>query len=126
MKRKAKGMLCALAMGMCVFGTALSVYADTVHFSITVPGDVISKRTLKADSEQKFYVTGTEFHQSGSMSCMSAKVKNPTIQSAYTTIRPEAPSSSAPYLSYADYDEYYYMSANSTINGYHACGRYTP
>lgn len=126
MKKKAKGILCALAMGTCVFGTALSAYADTVHFSITVPGDVISKRTLKADSEQKFYVTGTEFHQSGDMSCVSAKVKDPSIRSKYAIISSKDPASSARYESYADYNEYYYMSASSTINGYHACGRYTP
>ena len=126
MKKKVKGVLCALVMGVCVCGTVLSVAAQTVHFDITIPGDVISKRALKADSVQKFYVTGTEFHQSGWMSCVSTKLDDHSVQSYYTEISQSSPRSNADYRSYAEPNKYYFMSGSSNVNGFHACGNYTP
>lgn len=98
MRRKVKGMLCALAMWICVCGAALTVYADTVHFDITMPHDTVSKRTMKADSEQRFYVTGTSFHQNGVLNCESIKIDDDSIRSEVKGISKASPRANGAYL----------------------------
>lgn len=57
MKMNRKKWLCGVAACLCLTGSTVPVFADTVTFNITIPGDIISKRSVKADDEQKFYVT---------------------------------------------------------------------
>ena len=130
MKQRVKRMLCALAVGACVCGTTLPVFADRVHFDITVPGskpsDTVSKRTNKSDSEQNFYVTGTEFHKNGMLNCESIKVEDESVRSYVAGITPAAPSANKSYKKYAASNNLYYMAASSSVNDFHVCGRYTP
>lgn len=53
--------MCAFVVSLCLTGSTVPALAETVGFDITVPGDILSLRTAKADSEQRFYVTGTMF-----------------------------------------------------------------
>ena len=71
MKMNRKKWLCGVAACLCLTGSTVPVFADTVTFNITIPGDIISKRSVKADDEQKFYVTGTKFSGSGKLYCKS-------------------------------------------------------
>ena len=80
MKQRVKRMLCALAVGACVCGTTLPVFAATIHFDITVPGDTISKREKKTNSTQSFKVEGTEFHQNAVLSCESIKLNDDNVR----------------------------------------------
>lgn len=57
MKMNRKKWLCGVAACLCLTGSTVPVFADTVTFNITIPGDIISKRSVKADDEQKFYVS---------------------------------------------------------------------
>lgn len=52
-------------------GSTVPAMAQTVSFDITVPGDILSQRAIKADSEQRFYVTGSSFNKSGTLRCTS-------------------------------------------------------
>ena len=74
MKMNRKKWLCGVVACLCLIGSAVPVFADTVTFNITIPGDVISKRAVKADDEQKFYVTGTKFSGSGKLYCKSSRL----------------------------------------------------
>ena len=71
MKMNRKKWLCGVAACLCLTGSTVPVFADAVTFNITIPGDIISKRSVKADDEQKFYVTGTKFSGSGKLYCKS-------------------------------------------------------
>ncbi len=126
MRRKVKGMLCAFAMGICVCGAALTVYADTVHFDITMPHDTVSKRTMKSDSEQRFYVTGTSFHQNGVLNCESIKLDNDSIRSEVKAISKASPKAKGAYLKKAPYNQNYYLATSSSTKDLHVCGSYTP
>jgi uncharacterized Zn finger protein len=126
MRRKVKGMLCALVMGICVCGTTLTAYADTVHFSITMPGDTVSKRTRKADNEQRFYVTGTSFHQNGTLNCESIKIDDDSVRSEVKGISPAHPKANGVYKKRAPYNKKYYMATSSSTKNLHVCGNYTP
>ena len=68
---------------------------------LTVPGDILSKRAEKADSEQRFYVTGTSFNKTGTLNCRSINRNNSAIQSNTASISPSKLSGSASYRSYA-------------------------
>ena len=62
MRKIIKRTLCVLSATMCVLGTAATASADTVSFNVTIPGDPYSYAVRKADTEQRFYVTGTSFN----------------------------------------------------------------
>lgn len=126
MQSKVKRMLCALTMGLCLVGTAVPVCAQTVDFDITVPGDIISKKATKADSEQRFYVTGTYFNKSGYLSCISYKYNHKAIKSNKVSISTGSRSNSGAYQSYAAPGLYYYMETTASVGGLHVRGRYTP
>ena len=95
-----KKWLCGVAACLCLTGSTVPVFADTVTFNITIPGDIISKRSVKADDEQKFYVTGTKFSGSGKLYCKSSRL-HATTTSNTATISKNTPSASASYTSYA-------------------------
>ena len=43
MKMNRKKWLCGVAACLCLTGSTVPVFADTVTFNITIPGDIISK-----------------------------------------------------------------------------------
>ena len=61
MKKMLKKAICVFGATMYVLGAATIVSADTVTFNVTPPGDPYSYAVRKADTEQRFYVTGTGF-----------------------------------------------------------------
>ena len=81
MNKKIKRAMCGLAASLCLVGSTVPVFAETVDFNVTVPGDILSRRAVKADSEQRFYVTGTSFNKTGTLNCRSINRKNSAIQS---------------------------------------------
>ena len=85
MKMNRKKWLCGVAACLCLTGSTVPVFADTVTFNITIPGDIISKRSVKADDEQKFYVTGTKFSGSGKLYCKSSRLHATTPLNFYLT-----------------------------------------
>ena len=123
MKRKV-AMAMVAAMAMSAF--TVPVFAETVDFSVTVPGDILSRRAVKADSEQRFYVTGTSFNKTGRLDCRSINRKNSAIQSGIASISPSHLSSSASYYRNAPSRQYYYMTTSASVSNLHVTGRYTP
>ncbi|MDO4274812.1 MAG: hypothetical protein Q4D16_14180 [Eubacteriales bacterium] len=126
LNKKLKRAMCGLVASLCVAGCTVPVFAETVTFNITVPGDIISKRALKADSEQRFYVTGTSFSSAGTLYCTSINLNDSTIRSNTASISRSKPSSNASYRKYAPAGQYYYMSTSASVSGLHVTGRYTP
>ncbi len=126
MSKKVKKMFCGLMAGLCVAGNTVPVMADTVRFDVTVPGDPKTKRTVKADGEQKFYVTGTYFSTYASLSCRSYQLDNQHIFSKYAYISKNDPASNAKYEKWAASGVYYFMITNSSATGLNVEGRYTP
>lgn len=125
--RKIKKLVCGLAVSLCLVGNTMPVFAQTVDFDVTVPGDILSKRALKADSEQYFYVTGTSFSSTiGELECISINRANSDIQSLPTKISQKKKSSKALYRRQAPANQYYYMTTDSDATGLHVIGRYTP
>ena len=124
--KKVKRALCGLFASLCLVGSTVPVFAETVDFNITVPGDILSKRAIKADSEQRFYVTGTSFNKTGTLYCTSINRNNSAIRSNIASISPTKLSSSASYRSYAPSGQYYYMTTYASVSNIHVTGRYTP
>ena len=81
MNKKIKRTLCGLVASLCLVGSTVPVFAETVDFDVTVPGDILSPRAAKFDSEQRFYVTGTLFNKTGRLDCRSINRTNSAIQS---------------------------------------------
>ena len=81
-----KRTLCAMmAAVLSIAGTITPVLADRVNFDITVSVDEISPRAKKADSEQKYYVTGTYFSLTNyTFSSKSVNLNNSALKSQYT------------------------------------------
>ena len=116
MRKIIKRTLCVLSATMCVLGTAATASADTVSYSYAV---------RKADTEQRFYVTGTSFNKSGTLRCRSGKAGQGTSSnSAYISSGSRA--SSASYTSYAAPNYTYEMYATSGTSGLNVRGRFTP
>lgn len=126
MKQRVKKMLCALAVGACVCGTTLPVFAGTIHFDITVPGDTVSKREVKDNRTQSFKVEGTEFHQNAVLSCESIKIDDDSIRTGVVGISPGDRVKTSRYTKTAPYDEKYYMATSAQVSKLHVCGNYTP
>lgn len=128
MKRsKIKKMLCVLAAGLCLFGTALPVFAETVDFNVTYPGDIISRRAEKADDEQRFYATATRFSTKAFLYCTSYQLNNRSVKSNELVLeRNDNPSGSASYKREAKPNLHYFMEVYSNVSGLNASGRYTP
>ena len=126
MNKKIKRAMCGLAASLCLVGSTVPVFAETVDFNVTVPGDILSKRAEKADSEQRFYVTGTSFNKQGTLNCRSINRNNSAIQSNTASISPSKLSGSASYRSYAPSGQYYYMTTSASVSNLHVTGRYTP
>ena len=104
----------------------IPVFAETVDFDVTVPGDILSPRAAKFDSEQRFYVTGTLFNKTGRLDCRSINRTNSAIQSRIASISPSYLSSSALYYSNAPSGQTYYMTTSASVSYLRVKGRYTP
>lgn len=126
MNKKIKRILCGLTASLCMVGSTVPAMAQTVSFDITVPGDILSQRAEKADSEQRFYVTGNSFNKSGTLRCTSINRNNSAIRSNTANIRPDKLSGSASYQRTAPSGEYYYMTTSASVSNLHVTGRYTP
>ena len=48
MNKKIKRAMCGLAASLCLVGSTVPVFAETVDFNVTVPGDILSKRAEKS------------------------------------------------------------------------------
>lgn len=126
MSKKIKKVMCGLIASLCLVGTTVPAFAQTVDFNITVPGDILSKRATKADSEQRFYVTGTSFNKTGTLNCTSINRNNSAIKSYVSGISPTHLSGGTLYRTYAPAGQYYYMTTTSSVSNLHVTGRYTP
>lgn len=80
-KNTLKKLGCALAVAACVTGTtAPMVHATTTDFTFTVSSkqslntDTMSKRTMKADNEQRYYAKATSFSAAGTIYVHSRKI----------------------------------------------------
>lgn len=126
LNKKIKRAVCGLVASLCLVGSTVPVFAQTVDFNITVPGDILSKRAVKADSEQMFYVTGTLFNKTGTLYCTSLNRSNTSIRSNLATISPTHLSAKASYRIYAPAGQYYYMTTSASVSNLHVTGKYTP
>lgn len=129
---------CALAMAACLMGTAApAVHAATSDYTFTVSSnaalntDTISKRTMKADSEQAYYATATGFDGRGTIYVHSRKLDE-TVSSTEVDLRSGSLNTTkkGTYNKYAAYNAYYYLKARfgASADGNHltVVGRYTP
>lgn len=125
MKRK---IHLVLAVTAAVFALAIPAIAYTVPYDITIPYDTISPRSSKDDDEQSFYVSGYSFsHYAAGLYCISQGIDSPGVWSNSAWISSIYPSDSASYLTYAPYDEWYYMQSYSyDASDFHVLGYYTP
>ncbi len=123
--KRFKKAICILGAAVCVLGTAMSASADTIQFNVTCPGDPYSYTVRKADSEQRFYVTGTSFNKTGTLYCTSYKVLDHSV-SGTTSISSSNRSSSGEYKKYAMYGTDYEMYTTASVSGLNVIGRYTP
>ena len=126
LNKKIKRTLCGLVASLCLVGSTFPVFAETVDFDVTVPGDILSPRAAKFDSEQRFYVTGTLFNKTGRLDCRSINRTNSAIQSRIASISPSYLSSSALYYSNAPSGQTYYMTTSASVSYLRVKGRYTP
>lgn len=101
------------------------MFADTVTFNITIPGDAISQRAVKADDEQRFYVTGTKFSGSGTLYCRSSRL-NMTTTSNTAVISRDISRANASYTSYAPPGYEYFLHCTASVGSLNVEGRYTP
>lgn len=125
MKKMIKRALCIVSATMCVLGAAITASADTTSFDVTPPGDPYSYAVRKADSEQRFYVTGTYFSKSGVLTCYSGRAGQGT--SSYgAAVSSGSRASSAGYTSYAYPGYLYEMYSTSSVANMNVTGRYTP
>lgn len=125
--RKMKRWIAFILVVASLMASSISVMADTVEFDITVPGDIISKKTSKGDTEQKFYVTGTSFSNNNTLMCISVQIENPNIQSNTASIASSRVSANASYSTYAKDGVNYYMTTRTYQNtNLRVTGRYTP
>lgn len=125
MKKTIKKAICVLSATMCVMGSAVVASADTVTFNVTIPDDPYSYAVRKADTEQRFYVTGTSFSKNAILNCRSGKAGQ-GMSSNIASISPSSKASSASYTKYAAPNYTYEMRASSSVNGLNVRGRYTP
>jgi len=129
LKPKMKRTLCAMAAVLSIAGTITPVLADRVDFDITVSVDEISPRAKKADSEQKYYVTGTYFSLTNyTFSSKSVNLNNSALKSQYTAaIKSSSPKATPGYGKYyAGAGVYHYLQAVGGVSGLRVRGRYTP
>lgn len=127
MKRNIRRIICILGAVMCLMMATMSASADTITFDVTYPYDPYSRTVKKADTEQRFYVTGTSFSRSGiSLYCYSQQLRDGSITSYTATISSASPGTSAAYQKYAAPDLEYQMVTSSSLVGFNVLGRYTP
>lgn len=129
LKPKLKKALCVMATVISVAGTVSPVLADTTNFNITVSIDEKSPRAKKADSEQKFFVTGTYFNlKNSTFHAKSVNLNNSKLQSQYTAqISSGSPKATTRYGSYyAGAGVQHYLKAVGGVSGLQVKGRYTP
>lgn len=94
-----------------------------------MPGDTISPRVMKSGGavyEQKFYVSGHTFSNTGTLICKSHKLNNSNFQSYEASISRKYTSGNARYRAYPAANEYYYMSARASVSNLHVMGNFTP
>lgn len=134
---KKKGLIAVLAVCLCIMGTEVPAFAQTVNFNITVTKDKknqdpISKRAVKADKEQNFYVTATGFSATGSIRARSRRIAGGVVSNDVVLISGAVNTKkSAAYTSTATSGDNYYMEAEyltgpSSSNSLNVLGRYTP
>lgn len=130
-----KRLLALLALCLCLVGTGIPARAQTVEFDITVGRagntDPLSKRAMKADNEQKFYVTATGFRKgSGAIRVYSHQLNNKNIGSEDVIVSSDniGRRLCGEYWSGAVSGVYYYMESDweSGASTLRVVGRYTP
>ena len=87
MRKIIKRTLCVLSATMCVLGTAATASADTVSFNVTTPNDPYSYAVRKADTEQRFYETGTSYNKSGTLRCRSGQAGQAPIRRIFLLVQ---------------------------------------
>lgn len=125
MKNRIKKAICVLGTVACMLGSTLPASAETIQFNVTPPGDPYSYSVKKADSEQRFYVTGTNFNKSGILRCVSG-IAGQGSMSNTAYISSSSAASSAQYRIYAPSNKYYEMYTSSSTSSLNVRGRYTP
>lgn len=121
-------LVCA---GLCI--TSIPAYAQTVDFNITVTEsarkDPISKRAMKADTEQQYYVTVTSGVGGGVLRAHSERIDAEVISaSIYISRETTGQTLTASYYTKANAGAYYFLNAYWS-HGYgdaNIHGRYTP
>lgn len=126
LRRKMKKIFCSMAAALCLVSAAIPAAAATVEFDVTYPGDTTSPRTWKDDAEQRFYVTGTYFEESCTLSCFSLGITDPYVISYNTSISNTNRASNAAYQSTAQAGHWFYLSTAASKSGVQVIGRYTP
>lgn len=125
MKKIKKIVVLVLVMA-CFMSTQVPVMAERIEFDLTIPGDTISKRADKADTEQRFYVRGYSFSNSATLMCQSVKLTDPNFQSYTASISSSVTSDDAAYPSYAQPGIYYYLHGRTSGASLRVMGYYTP
>lgn len=127
MRKMVKKVICILSATMCILGSAITASADTIQFNVTPPSDPYSYSVRKADTEQRFYMTGTYFSKNGVLNGYSQQLANGNVISNTASISPSSTSSSATYSrEWAAPNLLYQLFTWTTVNGFNVIGRYTP
>ncbi|MDO4274813.1 MAG: hypothetical protein Q4D16_14185 [Eubacteriales bacterium] len=126
LNEKLKRAMCGLVASLCVAGCTVPVFAETVPFDITVPGVIVSKKALKSDSEQRFYVRGTSFSSAGTLYCTSINLNDSTIKSNTASISQSRLLDTASYRKYAPVGQYYHMTVMASVSNLRVTGKYAP
>lgn len=124
--KKFKKIIAFLLIVVCMAATQVPVMAERIEFDLTIPGDTISKRADKADTEQRFYVRGYSFSNSTTLMCQSVKLTDPNFQSYTASISSSVTSDDAAYPNYAEPGIYYYLFGRTSGASLHVLGYYTP
>ncbi|MDO4274804.1 MAG: hypothetical protein Q4D16_14140 [Eubacteriales bacterium] len=122
-KMSKKKWLCGLMALVCVNMGMVPAMAETVSFSITVPGEAVRIRGVKDNNDQKFYIRGASFNKDGILRCMVYDSNGRGI-SAVAEISKDKPEASVSYRNYAVAGSYYYIYFTSSTNGLQVTGRY--
>ena len=127
MKKNIRRIICILGAVMCLMMATMAASAQTIIFNVTYPNDVYSYAAKKADSEQRFYVTGTSFSRSDiDLYCYSQQLQDGSVISNTVAINRYNPSKNAAYQKYAEPDLLYQLVTNASVVGFNVEGRYTP
>lgn len=124
MTTRLKKIICAMSTTMCILGSSIPAYA--ADFNVTPPNDPYSYSVKKADSEQRFYVTGTHFNKTGKLFCYSQQTSNKSIKSVTGWVTPTSTKDNRAYTRYANAGESFEMYSYTTTSNLNVVGRYNP